>query len=51
MFSIESVIGTLISGGAVRLYSIGIALYVGSTIGGKVIDTLNSASAAFPTLP
>ena len=51
MFSIEQVLGTLFSGTAVRLASIAIALYVGVTVGGEVLDMLGTVSDAFAALP
>lgn len=42
MFTIESILGTLFSATAVRLASMGIALYVGLTLGGEAIDMLTS---------
>jgi hypothetical protein len=51
MRSLETVLGMLFSGAMVRLASIGIACYVGLTIGGEVIETLNGVTAAFQVLP
>ena len=51
MFSIERTLGILFSGGTVRLASIGIALYVGLTLGGEVLDMLGSVTDAFAALP
>lgn len=49
--SIERTLGILFSGGMVRLASIGIALYVGLTLGGEVLDMLGSVRDAFAVLP
>lgn len=45
MRSIEAILGTLFSATMVRLASIGIATYVGITIGGEVIDLLNGVTS------
>ena len=44
-------IGLLISGGAVRLMSIGLALYVGSFVADYVMDVFTTVDAAMTVLP
>lgn len=51
MFTMEQIVGKLVSGFAVRLYAAGLALYVGSTVIGVAVDGLNSVSAVFASLP
>lgn len=42
----ERIIGLLISGAVVRLAGAALAIYIGVTVGSKVIETLHTASAA-----
>ena len=51
MISMERIIGTLISGGAVRLYALGLGLYVGLTALDGFKSALATVSATLAQLP
>lgn len=51
MITMEAIIGGLISGLAVRLYGVGLALYVGLSASDLISSTFASATAALATLP
>lgn len=51
MISMERIVGTLISGGAVRLYTLGFALYVGLTALDGFNATLATVTATLGQLP
>jgi hypothetical protein len=51
MFSMERIVGTLISGGAVRLYALGLALYVGLTALDGFKAAMATVAATLATLP
>jgi hypothetical protein len=51
MISMERIVGTLISGGAVRLYALGLGLYVGLTALDGFNATLATVAAVLDQLP